>query len=172
VVSATTSHASAIDAEHAWDLTTGSSGVVVAVLDTSVRFDHPDLAHAAVGGRLLPGYDFISDAVSANDGDGRDVNATDPGDFVSQADVGTAQFRDCDVVDSSWHGTRVAGLIGARTNNLEGIAGGTWSPWILPVRALGNAAASTRHSPAMLWAWRSGRHTTMRIRIRSRTGIR
>jgi len=144
---------SAIDAEHAWDLTTGSSGVVIAVIDTGVRYDHPDLGHAAEGGRLLPGYDFVSDVPAANDGDGRDADASDPGDFVSTADLGTAQFRDCDFSDSSWHGTRVSGLIGARTNNLEGIAGGTWSPWILPVRVLGKCGGFDSDILAgMLWA--------------------
>jgi serine protease len=144
---------SAVDAEHAWDITAGSSGVVVAVLDTGVRFDHPDLGHAETGGRLLPGYDFISGAAAANDGDGRDADPTDPGDFVSQSDTGTSTFRDCDVTDSSWHGTRVAGLVGARTNNAEGVAGGTWSPWILPVRVLGKCGGfDSDIIEAMLWA--------------------
>ncbi|HEX7236132.1 MAG TPA: hypothetical protein VF405_04160, partial [Gammaproteobacteria bacterium] len=74
---------SAIDAEHAWDVTTGSGDVVVAFLDTGVLYDHPDLQGAGVGGRLLPGYDFITSATVANDGDGRDADATDPGDWIS-----------------------------------------------------------------------------------------
>jgi len=144
---------SAVDAEHAWDITAGSAGIVVAVLDTGVRFDHPDLGHAEIGGRLLPGYDFISGAATANDGDGRDADPTDPGDFVSQSDTGTSTFRNCDVTDSSWHGTRVAGLVGARTNNAEGIAGGTWSPWVLPVRVLGKCGGfDSDIMEAMLWA--------------------
>src|SRR5688572_5364026 len=60
---------SAIDAEHAWDATTGSNDVVVAFLDTGALFDHPDLQSAVAGGRLLPGYDFISNSIAANDGD-------------------------------------------------------------------------------------------------------
>jgi serine protease len=51
---------SAIDIETAWLRTQGNASVVVAVLDTGVRFDHPDLGRAATGGRLLPGYDFVS----------------------------------------------------------------------------------------------------------------
>ena len=90
------------------------------------------------GGRLLPGYDFITDARVANDGDGRDADPTDAGDFLSSTDVATDFFKDCGgTSNSSWHGTRTAGIIGARTNNAEGIAGTTWSPWIVPVRVLG-----------------------------------
>jgi len=136
--------ASAVRAEAAWDSSTGSAGVVVAVLDTGIRYDHPDLGRAADGGRLLPGYDFVSadsdgKFTSANDGDGRDADASDPGDWVTAAEAALPIFDDnCEVQDeSSWHGTRVAGLIGARTNNSTGIAGLTWRPWILPVRVLG-----------------------------------
>ena len=134
---------SAIDAETAWDLTTGSAATVVAVLDTGVRFDHPDLLQAGRSGRLLPGFDFVSgDAdgafVLANDGDGWDANPSDPGDWVTAAEAPLPLFApDCDPDDSSWHGTRVAGLIGAIANNGVGIAGATWSTWILPVRVLG-----------------------------------
>jgi serine protease len=143
----------ATDAEHAWDVTSGARGVVIAVLDTGVRFDHPDLGRAELGGRLLPGYDFVANAPMANDGDGRDADPSDPGDFVTQADLGTSQFQDCDAVDSSWHGTRVAGIVGARTNNSEGMAGTTWSPWVLPVRVLGKCGGFDSDILAgMLWA--------------------
>lgn len=132
----------AVDFETAWDQTTGSSGVVVAVVDSGIRFDHPDLGRAANGGRLLPGYDFVSGDGDgryriANDGDGWDPDPSDPGDWVSEADLRHPVFGDCEADDSSWHGTRVSGLIGAATNNGVGIAGGTWQTWILPVRVLG-----------------------------------
>ena len=52
---------SAIDAVSAWDMTQGADGIVVAVVDTGVRFDHPDLKRVSAGGRLLDGYDFITD---------------------------------------------------------------------------------------------------------------
>ena len=69
-----------LDIEPAWSVTTGNASVVVAVLDTGVRFDHPDLMATGAGGNLLPGYDMISDSGAANDGDGRDPDASDPGD--------------------------------------------------------------------------------------------
>jgi len=87
---------SAVNAESAWDVTTGSTGVVIADIDTGVRFDHPDLLRAGAGdgGRLLPGYDFVSDVNSANDGDGRDADPSDPGDWVSTADTTMPEFQD------------------------------------------------------------------------------
>ena len=78
---------SSIDVETAWNYTTGSPGIVVAVLDTGVRFDHPDLLRVAAGGNLLPGYDMISDVDVANDGDGRDADPSDPGDWLTLAEV-------------------------------------------------------------------------------------
>jgi len=156
---------SATDAISAWGITTGSPGTVIADVDTGVRFDHPDLlragfdsSKAGFGGRLLPGYDFVGqdyDRTSgmplgtfliANDGDGWDPDPSDPGDWVSMSDLQNAQFPATDCgdpnnsngpVNSSWHGTRVVGVLGALTNNGAGIAGMTWNPYILPVRALG-----------------------------------
>ena len=72
---------SAINAEAAWAVTLGSPAITVAVLDTGVRFDHPDLLPAAQGGKLWPGYDFVSDLSTAADFSGRDADASDPGDW-------------------------------------------------------------------------------------------
>jgi len=113
-----------------WDYTTGSSDVVVAVVDTGIRYDHPDFNP----NRLLPGYDMISDAWKANDGDGRDNDATDPGNWV---DSNESAATGCPVSYSSWHGTHVAGTIGAASNNSLGVAGVDWNAKILPVRVLG-----------------------------------
>jgi serine protease len=131
----------AIDAITAWDTTTGRSDIVIADLDTGVRFDHPDLGPLG-GSKLLAGYDFITDPVVANDGDGRDADASDPGDWVTSADVATTRFSACTVANSSWHGTRTAGILGAIANNSTGIAGISWGAKILPVRVLGKCFGS------------------------------
>jgi serine protease len=143
----------AIDAVSAWDTTTGTAGVVIADLDTGVRFDHPDLLSASQGGRLLAGYDFISSAAVANNGIGRGPDASDPGDWITSAESAAAPFKGCTVTNSSWHGTRTAGILGALTNNATGIAGITWGAQILPVRVLGKCGGyDSDIQQAMLWA--------------------
>jgi len=108
----------------AWDVTTGSANVTVAVLDTGITA-HPDLA-----GRVIAGYDFVSNIGAAGDGDGIDADPTDPGDGDG-------------INPSSWHGTHVAGTIGAATNNGIGVAGIDWLCKIMPVRVLGRGGGST-----------------------------
>lgn len=84
----------------AWDISTGSSEVIIAVLDTGVDFSHPDLQ-----GRLLNGYDYYN--------------------------------WDDDPTDDDGHGTFVAGIIAAATNNLIGISGVDWKCKILPIKVGG-----------------------------------
>ena len=121
-----------VDAATAWDLQTGSAGITVAVIDTGITL-HPDLA-----GRVLPGYDFITDPQTANDGNGRDNDPSDTGDAVGdgECDDGSPGH------DSTWHGTFVSGLIAADSDNGVGIAGMDWAAMILPVRALGKCGGS------------------------------
>ncbi len=125
---------SAIDAAGAWAITPGSRAVVVAVLDTGIRYDHVDLQ-----GKLLPGYNMISSPVIAGNGVGRSDNPSDLGDYITQADKDNnpTLFANCSVQSSSWHGTKVAGLVGAVTNNGTGMAGTAPDVQILPVRVLG-----------------------------------
>ena len=132
---------SSLNIEAAWTVTTGSPGIVVAVVDTGVRYEHPDLLSVASGGRLLPGYDMTTEPAVANDGDERDADPSDPGDWVTQAELsrpGSPLFR-CTTSpsSSSWHGTQVSGLVAALTNNGIGMAGAAPGVRVLPVRVLG-----------------------------------
>jgi serine protease len=148
---------SSINVEPAWDLSAGGSGVVVATIDTGVRFDHPDLQRAVFGGSLLPGYDMISDPDVANDGDGRDADPSDPGDWLTLAEVEQTggPFYQCDTQaePSSWHGTQTSGVIGALTNNGLGMASVGHGARILPVRVLGKCGGYDSDVIAgMMWA--------------------
>jgi serine protease len=146
-----------IDAESAWNVTQGSGNTVVAVLDTGILRNHRDLAMP--GSRLLPGYDFVSadpggGFATANDGNGRDADPADPGDFVSATEAGKAPFAACPTpLESSWHGTHIAGIIAANGNNAVGTAGINWNTRILPVRVLGKCGGYTSDtSDAIRWA--------------------
>lgn len=113
-----------IDARAAWGATTGA-GVVVAVLDSGL------VAHDDLAGQSVAGFDMISDVAIANDGDGRDADASDPGDWVAG------------VADSSWHGTHVAGTIAALAGNGLGVFGGSPGVKIQPVRVIGAGGGYT-----------------------------
>jgi serine protease len=113
-------HYPQINLPQAWDITTGDNSVIVAVVDTGVLLEHPDLS-----GQLVAGYDFISDAQSAGDGDGIDSDPNDEGDAVQEG------------ASSSFHGTHVAGTVAASSNNSQGIAGVAWDSRIMPIRVLG-----------------------------------
>ncbi|WP_445365304.1 S8 family peptidase [Microbulbifer sp. ANSA001] len=119
----------------AWDVTQGE-GAVVAVLDTGYR-PHPDLV-----GNILPGYDMISDTFVSVDGDGRDSDATDPGDWYTNKACGDDP-RIPSESDSSWHGTHVAGTIAGVTNNNMGIAGVAYKAKVVPIRVLGRCGGYT-----------------------------
>jgi serine protease len=125
----------------AWDLATGT-GAVVAVLDTG-RTAHPDL-----DANWLPGYDFISSASGARDGNGRDNNPQDQGDWYAAGECGQASGS-----NSSWHGTHVAGTVAAVGNNGVGVAGVAYNARVVPVRVLGKCGGTSSDiADAIVWA--------------------
>lgn len=119
-------HYPLINLPAAWDLTTGISDVIVAVIDTGVLLNHPDMQ-----GQLVQGYDFIRDTQVSLDGDGIDPNPDDPGDS-SQG-----------VTPSSFHGTHVSGTVAAATNNTIGVAGIAWNSKVMPLRVLGEGGGTS-----------------------------
>lgn len=128
----------------AWDQADGT-GVVVAVLDTGYR------PHADLNANILPGYDMISDTFIGNDGNGRDSDAKDPGDWVAVGACGGGQPTQAQ--DSSWHGTHVAGTIAAVTNNNSGVAGVAYKAKVVPVRVLGKCGGYTSDiADGIIWA--------------------
>ncbi len=138
----------------AWSRSTGApvsgEAPIVAVLDSGVT-SHPEL-----NSRVLPGYDFVSDANYSNDGDGRDNDASDPGDAIT-ADDRLRQpllFSGCPNSDrSSWHGTVIAGQVAAVSNNREGVAAASWNARFVPVRVAGKCGAAVSDIVAGLrWA--------------------
>ncbi|MGW4753259.1 S8 family peptidase [Streptomyces chartreusis] len=110
----------------AWDVATGS-GVTVAVIDTGY------VTHSDLGANIVAGYDFISDATVGNDGNGRDSNPADPGDWTAANECASGD----PAYGSSWHGTHVAGTIAAVTNNGKGVAGIAYGAKVSPLRVLG-----------------------------------
>jgi len=125
----------------AWDLATGT-GVRVAVLDTG-KTSHPDL-----DANWLGGYDFISSAAVAVDGNGRDPNPQDEGDWFLAGECGSATGA-----NSSWHGTHVAGTVAAVSNNNVGVAGVAFNAKVVPVRVLGKCGGFTSDiADAIVWA--------------------
>ncbi|THA41877.1 S8 family serine peptidase [Streptomyces sp. A1547] len=126
----------------AWDKSTGS-GVTVAVIDTGY------VAHSDVAPNIVAGYDFISDSTGARDGNGRDNNPADQGDWSAANECGTGSPAS----GSSWHGTHVAGTIAAATNNAKGVAGIAYNAKIQPVRVLGKCGGTTSDIvDAITWA--------------------
>lgn len=121
----------------AWDTSTGNAAVTIAILDSGIT-THPDLSTA----RYWPGRDFVSEIEYANDGNGWDTDPSDPGDWVTQADLSDPAFAGCGVEDSSWHGTTTAGIAAAASNDGVGVAGVNWTSRVLPVRISGKCGAT------------------------------
>ncbi len=128
---------------------TGSAGSRVAVLDNGI------VSHADLAGRVLPGYDFVADTAYSNDGDGRDADPSDPGDWVDESDRtgNPASYSGCVPQDSSWHGTAIAGMLFANTDNGVGVAAMNWRGGVVPVRVAAKCGADVADIvDGMRWA--------------------
>ena len=130
-----------IHAPEAWDLTTGDTTIVVAVLDTGVLTDHPELGGTVAGnaGQFWTNPAEAKGVPGADDDGNLFVDDVHGWDFVSAAggalppcEDGVDQDNDPD--DYAGHGTAVAGLIGALSNNLSGVTGTAWNVRIMPLR--------------------------------------
>ncbi|MFZ9699375.1 MAG: S8 family peptidase, partial [Candidatus Limnocylindrus sp.] len=131
----------------AWQFSRGETAVI-AVVDSGV------IAHPEFDERVLPGYDFVSSVRVANDGDGRDSDASDPGSWVTEDDVASGDFpEDCKAENSDWHGTHVAGIALAAAGNGKGVAGVAPRAELLPVRVVGKCGGTERDLiDGMRWA--------------------
>jgi len=119
----------------AWSHADGEVPIIVAVIDTGLVLDHPDLNTPAI----LPGYDFISDAAISGKSPGRHADPTDAGDGFGLNECPGRMPQ-----PSSWHGSHVSGTVGAvASNNRKGIAGVDWGVKILPIRVLGKCGGKT-----------------------------
>ncbi len=110
-----------IDAPEAWEITTGTDDIIIAIVDTGVDLNHPDL-----NAKIVAGYDFVNNDNNAQDDHG--------------------------------HGTHVAGIAAAETNNATGVAGVSWGAKIMPVKVLDRYGYGTYADVAegILWAAEHG----------------
>ena len=131
------------NADQGWNLGFFGAGKIVAVIDTGYR------PHVDLNANIINGYDFISNVATANDGNGRDASALDPGDWTvaNQCAPGWVARN------SSWHGTHVAGTVAAVTNNAAGVAGMAFNARVLAVRALGRCGGTLADiADAVTWS--------------------
>jgi serine protease len=130
-----------------WEITKGKRDIVVAVIDTGIFGKHADISGS---NNVVKGYDMITDPEIANDGDGRDSDATDPGDAVKANEC----YPGSPETSASWHGTHVAGTIGVvKTDNKKGVAGINWQVSVQPIRVLGKCGGTTADiNDAIRWA--------------------
>jgi hypothetical protein len=126
-----------IHTEAVWQITNSTPDVVVAVVDTGIATQAKDSFI-----NLLDGYDFISDSAISIDGDARDPDATDPGDWGEECPV------------PSWHGTKVSSIIAAKHDNEFGMKGVAQNCSVLPIRVLGlcRMGYATDVTDSIVWA--------------------
>jgi subtilisin family serine protease len=136
-----------IDAPEAWDIVTGAGSVIVAVIDTGVKWDHVDLA-----GNMWTNTDEVPGNGVDDDGNGY-IDDVRGWDFVN---------NDNNPMDDNGHGTHVAGTIGAVGNNSIGVVGVVWDVQIMPLKFLSGSGGGTTSNAilAIRYAHRNGATVT------------
>jgi serine protease len=157
----------------AWDASTGgtqalSARPIIAVLDTGITA-HQDLpamgaAEVDTSSNILSGYDFVSNPSFSGEGDGWDASALDPGDGVSPSQAASLPFvqAQCGEQSNSWHGSVVTGILAAKANNGQGVAGVNWHARVMPVRVAGKCGADLADIVAGMY-WAAGRAVPAQI---------
>ena len=118
-----------IQAQHAWDITTGSSDVVIAIIDTGLEVDHPDLSSKISVNKGEDGFD--------NQGRDKRNNQVDDDNngYIDDWQGWNAIDNNGELGDANGHGTHVAGIAAAEANNRQGIAGVSWGARLMPIKA-------------------------------------
>ncbi len=119
-----------IKAHLAWNITTGDNKITIAVIDSGVDIDHPDLKENIwTNSREIPNNGIDDDENGFTD----DVHGWD---FITNSNDPQPKFQDNYSVTAVDHGTVVAGVAAAQGGNRQGIAGVSWRAKIMPLRAL------------------------------------
>jgi parallel beta-helix repeat protein len=127
-----------IQAPDAWDTTTGSPGVIVAVVDTGIDYNHPDIR-----GNMWVNYAELNGTAGVDDDGNGYVDDIYGWDAAGPTLNTTYLQPDGDPCDSHFHGTHVAGIIGAVGNNLIGVAGVNWRVRLMAVKIFPDDASYT-----------------------------
>lgn len=138
----------AANVQAAWALTRGRAATGVAVVDSGILFDHPDLKRSLGRQKKKRGWDMVSSVALARDGNARDSDAQDEGNWVNALTGCGTGLR-----NSDWHGSHVAGIVAATTNNRIGVSGVNWRTKLVPVRAMAACGGNLRDlADGILWA--------------------
>jgi subtilisin family serine protease len=124
-----------VDAPEAWNITTGSPSVKIAILDSGIAYNHEDLAPNIWSNPGETGTDGSGHAKASNGID------DDSNGYVDDWRGWNFALNSNDPIDTAGHGTAVAGVAAAKANNGLGIAGMAWNSTIMPIQSGGNTGS-------------------------------